>query len=243
MKINCHPPYLIYCSFFLYILVGISGQALAENHKIQIASHKNDKVCLTGWLPLQQSLNSSCLQIISCFNENGRTDNDKEILSEATEATCPEDLHQAMMTDPAVTAMVDIKTGNKTYSKYISASSSQDSSSWFYGWSAAHFGMSMLHIFKAAQKAKLLLNGKTSHKNIYFFASYMIGAFHHIFEMPVASVTHTISWGPHLIMHTGMLILSIIERLRDCSCCSQFKNGHNTMIAFHAAVLALAALW
>lgn len=244
MKPNPCPSYLIYFTFLLSLLTVLPWQVQANSHEAQSADH-SEKTCLTGWLPIQHSQNSSCLQIVRCFDEisSEDVDIDKNKPPLVTESSCPENLQQTMAIDSNVTALVNILKGNHTQSEYISAPSLEESPSWFYGWSAANFGMSLLHIFKANQKATSLYNGKTSNKNIYFFASYMIGAFHHIFEMPAAMVSQYITWMPHLLMHAGTLTLSIIERIKDCNCCGQFKNGHNTMIVFHLVALAFAALW
>ena len=232
MKVNCR---LSHCFFFLCLLAGLSWQTLADSPEVSVTLYA-EKTCLTGWLPLWQNRSSSCLQVVRCFDENDDFNADNKTLPLVTEDTCPLGLHRAMASDPNVAAMVNIHKGRNTRSEYLSVSS------WFYGWSAANFGMSILHSFKASQKARMLHNGNTSNKNLYFFASYMIGAFHHIVEMPVIPTAHFITRIPHLMIHSGTLILSIIERLQDCNCCSQFKNGHNTMIVFHILGLVVASL-
>lgn len=245
MKTNARASFLIYFSFFLSLLAVFSWQAHANSSEARLTDDTG-KTCLTGWLPMQHSQNTSCLQIVSCFEEGGNKYIDKRKRPLVTESTCPVNLHEAMASDQNVTALVNIQKGNVTHSEYISVSSAEPSSSWFYGWSAVNFGMSMLHFFKASEKAALLYNHGGSNKDAYFFASYMVGAFHHLLEMPITMVSHTMGLIPHLIAHTGMLILSVIERIKDCRCCSQFKNGHNTMIAFNGLLLvltALTALW
>ena len=155
MKTRSPSLHFIFPVLFLCLTAILSERVLAASHEIQLLPHENSKVCLTGWLPLQHRQNSSCLQVISCFDESDNKNNDKEALPGFTEKTCPEDLHHAITANPNVTAMVNIHTNNGTRSEYISTTSHQESSSWFYGWSAANFGMSLLHIFKANQKATL----------------------------------------------------------------------------------------
>ena len=243
MKTSSPSPHFISYTLFLCLLIMLSRQTLADSYELQTVSPPGNKVCLTGWLPLQHTQNSSCLQITTCYDDSDNKSSDANSSPDISEQTCPDDLHKAITADPNITAQVTIKTSNGTHSEYISSPSQQPSSLWSFSWSAANVGMSLLHIFKASEKAELLRNGKTSNKNIYFFISYMIGAFHHIIEMPVVTVAHFITGIPHLLMHTGALILSIIERFLDCTCCSQTKNGHNIMIVFHIMALTLATLW
>lgn len=249
MKLIDQPLSQIPAFFVVLLLAGTSCFVKAENLSSKPSTHA-EKTCLNGWLPKQPHQNSVCLKAVSCFDDDNQNQDDrqdsKKSMPVISEEICPKDLNRAMESDSNVAALVQVQRGLITDSEYISKAPFKDSSIWhslwYHGWSDVNFAMSLLHFYKAKQKAKLLYSGKTSNKNIYFFISYMTGAFHHLIEMPVTKMSHVTNSIPHYLVHTGVLILSIIERLKDCSCCSQFKNGHNTMIAFHLFSLGLSLL-
>ena len=228
------------CLLFLFLFTtGISWFANARFNDVTVQPDTGN-TCLTGWLPIPADNDSACVQMTRCFSNDTCLLPDNTWLPDVDVGNCPTEFNQARQSDPDIMVMIKSQTGNKTSSEYIPV---QHSPIWDYGWSAANFGMFGLHIAKAVQKSRLLLNGKTSSKTIFFFTTYLTGALYHILEMPVVTTPHLLSEIPHIIAHSGMLLLSIAERLLDCSCCSQYKNGHNTMIAFHLMALLMAAVW
>ena len=244
MKLTGHFYHPFFCFFLLSsLLTGFSLQAEARFNETQTYPQK-DTTCLKGWFAVPDTDNSTCLQVTGCFlNETGLSASNKRQLPILEIQTCPEGLYQAADPDPGIVALVEHHSGSTTHSEYISVPSEAVSSEWTYGWSGANLGMAGLHIAKAFSKSKLLSNGKNINHNAIFFTTYMVGAIHHILEMPGVISTQLLPKMAHYFIHSGMVLLSIAERLFDCSCCSQYKNGHNTMIAFHIIALALAMAW
>lgn len=201
-----------------------------------------NEACLTGWFPIKNSDLNTCLETVSCSQKSSNvTENSHQPNTQIN--TCPTEFQQIIDSDPSVLAMIESHSGNTTHTEFISASVTEDSATWMYVWSAGNLGMTGLHIAKALSKSTLLFNGKKPYKNAIFLTTYMIGAIYHILEMPMVVTTHLLPQMAHYFVHIGMLFISIIERLYDCSCCSQYKNGHNTMIAFHILGLVFASLW
>ena len=232
--------FFFYCC--LCLLAAFSGQLLRAQMNEDVTATPPDEICLTGWIPVPESDQNHCLELDYCPRRK-QNSSGGSLPPDIQISTCPTALRQAVESNPNIMAMAESHSGNTARTEYISPVLIRDSPTGVYGWSIANFGFSGLHVAKAVSKAIQILNGNNTCKNTSFFTTYMVGALYHILEMPVITTTHLLPHLAHCFIHTGMLFLSIMERLYDCSCCSQYKNGHNSMIAFHLLTLAAAMFW
>lgn len=257
---SCHQSLIIltHCSVYLRLLLFVASGFIHFGAYANLngtfpteVQNKTEGTCLTGWLAMPSESHNSCLKITTCSNASPKHQSETppetpRYNAPTTQITqCPALLQNSTSASLGYQAAIMSQTGDKIQMERVPnyLPDEQDSSLWYYGWSTAQGAMALLHFAKALQKVKLLKTSTAVSKNAFFLVSYMVGAVHHLTETPMLFASNILSGVMNYFVHTGMLVLSMLERIADCSCCSQYKNGHNTMIGFHILVIAQHFLW
>lgn len=218
-------------------LLGLTpGWLQADSSKVATG-----QTCISGWFPVNHYTRSPYLKISTC-PAGHKKDFLAVVLQDHPPGISLEELPYWL---PDISQKQDklqavIQSHSPSHNQTLLININSDnytSSTAYYGWAAVDTGLFFLHIYKAVAKAVLLVEGQTSNRNQLFFISYMAGALHHLIANPALPFQQQVSAWRHYLMHFAMLPVSILERVFDCSCCSQFKNGHNTMILYHAIAL------
>ncbi len=112
--------------------------------------------------------------------------------------------------------------------------------------SLQNIGMLVLHIKKSLEKidpSRYHCHEPTA-KDVFFFTAYVLGAFIHAAEIPVYLEWYSLSELSHLLLHSGMAVLSLAALAKDCQCASRLLNWHVVMLMVNSgSILSAASLY